>query len=168
MLTSSLDKNAISAQVLQAVITEKEHYADQNIGKQENVVIDMSSPNIAKPFSIGHLRSTVIGDSLYTYFQKIGYQTVKVNHLGDWGKQFGMLIVAYKKWGNEEAVKAHPIDELLKLYVRINAELKMTLAWMKKHANGSVNLKMETRKLSHFGNGSVMKVWWNLTAFTMN
>ena len=117
-----LDKNAISAQVLQAVITEKEHYADQNIGKQENVVIDMSSPNIAKPFSIGHLRSTVIGDSLSHIFQKIGYRTVKVNHLGDWGKQFGMLIVAYKKWGDEEAVKAHPIDELLKLYVRINAE----------------------------------------------
>jgi len=117
-----LDKSAISAQVLQAVITEKEHYADQNIGKQKNVVIDMSSPNIAKPFSIGHLRSTVIGDSLSHIFQKIGYQTVKVNHLGDWGKQFGMLIVAYKKWGDEEAVKAHPIDELLKLYVRINAE----------------------------------------------
>ena len=117
-----LDKNAISAQVLQAVITEKEHYADQNIGKQENVVIDMSSPNIAKPFSIGHLRSTVIGGSLSHIFQKIGYQTVKVNHLGDWGKQFGMLIVAYKKWGDEEAVKAHPIDQLLKLYVRINAE----------------------------------------------
>ena len=98
-----LDKSAISTQVLQAVITEKEHYADQHIGKQENVVIDMSSPNIAKPFSIGHLRSTVIGDSLSHIFQKIGYQTVKVNHLGDWGKQFGMLIVAYKKWGDEEA-----------------------------------------------------------------
>ncbi|MCQ5170047.1 arginine--tRNA ligase, partial [Streptococcus oralis] len=92
------------------------------IGKKENVVIDMSSPNIAKPFSIGHLRSTVIGDSLSHIFKKIGYQTVKVNHLGDWGKQFVMLIVAYKKWGNEEAVKTHPIDELLKLYVRINAE----------------------------------------------
>ena len=117
-----LDKAAISGQVLQDVITEKNHYADQKIGNQENVVIDMSSPNIAKPFSIGHLRSTVIGDSLSNIFQKIGYQTVKVNHLGDWGKQFGMLIVAYKKWGNEEAVKAHPIDELLKLYVRINAE----------------------------------------------
>jgi len=119
-----LDKSAISAQVLQAVITQKEHYADQTIGKQENVVIDMSSPNIAKPFSIGHLRSTVIGDSLSHIFQKIGYQTVKVNHLGDWGKQFGLLMVAYKKWGSQEAVEANPIDELLKLYVRINAEIE--------------------------------------------
>ena len=122
---------------------EKEHYADQHIGKQENVVIDMSSPNIAKPFSIGHLRSTVIGDSLSHIFQKIGYQTVKVNHLGDWGKQFGMLIVAYKKWGNEEAVKAHPIDELLKLYVRINAEAENDPSldeeareWFRKLENG--------------------------------
>ncbi|MDU5458886.1 MAG: arginine--tRNA ligase, partial [Streptococcus mitis] len=138
-----LDKSAISAQVLQAVITQKEHYADQTIGKQENVVIDMSSPNIAKPFSIGHLRSTVIGDSLSHIFQKIGYQTVKVNHLGDWGKQFGMLIVAYKKWGDEEAVKAHPIDELLKLYVRINAEAENDPSldeeareWFRKLENG--------------------------------
>ena len=79
--------------------------------------------------------------------------------MGDWGKQFGMLIVAYKKWGDEEAVKSCiPIDELLKLYVRINAEAENgPYAWMKKHANGSVNLKMETRKLSLFGNGSVMK-----------
>ena len=138
-----LDKSAISAQVLQAVITEKEHYADQNIGKQENVVIDMSSPNIAKPFSIGHLRSTVIGDSLSHIFQKIGYQTVKVNHLGDWGKQFGLLMVAYKKWGSKEAVEANPIDELLKLYVRINAEIENDPAldeegrlWFKKLEDG--------------------------------
>jgi len=106
-----LDKSAISAQVLQAVITEKEHYADQTIGKQENVVIDMSSPNIAKPFSIGHLRSTVIGDSLSHILQKIGYQTVKVNHLGDWGKQFGMLIVAYKVRINAEAENDPSLDE---------------------------------------------------------
>lgn len=117
-----LDKATISSQVLTKVVAEKDHYADQNIGQGEKVVIDMSSPNIAKPFSIGHLRSTVIGDSLSYIFQKIGYQTVKVNHLGDWGKQFGLLIVAYKKWGDEASVKAHPIDELLKLYVRINAE----------------------------------------------
>ena len=119
-----LNKSEISAQVLKEVIKKREDYAQAAIGQGRNIVIDLSSPNIAKPFSIGHLRSTVIGDALSNIFQKLGYETIKVNHLGDWGKQFGMLIVAYKKWGSEEAVRAHPIDELLKLYVRINAETK--------------------------------------------
>lgn len=119
-----LDKKSISADVLGKVIANGSDYASQDLGQGRNVAIDMSSPNIAKPFSIGHLRSTVIGDSLANIFEKLGYKAVKINHLGDWGKQFGMLIVAYKKWGDEEAVKAHPIDELLKLYVRINAEAK--------------------------------------------
>ncbi len=119
-----LNKSEISAQVLKEVIKKREDYAQAAIGQGRNIVIDLSSPNIAKPFSIGHLRSTVIGDALSNIFQKLGYETVKINHLGDWGKQFGMLIVAYKKWGSEEAVRAHPIDELLKIYVRINAETK--------------------------------------------
>ena len=117
-----LDKSKISNHVLNQVISVGDNYASQTIGQGRNVAIDMSSPNIAKPFSIGHLRSTVIGDSLANIFEKIGYKAVKINHLGDWGKQFGMLIVAYKKWGDEEAIKAQPINELLKLYVRINAE----------------------------------------------
>lgn len=120
-----LDKKSISADVLGQVIANGSDYASQDLGEGRNVAIDMSSPNIAKPFSIGHLRSTVIGDSLANIFEKLGYKAVKINHLGDWGKQFGMLIVAYKKWGDEEAVKAHPIDELLKLYVRINAEAEI-------------------------------------------
>lgn len=119
-----LNKSEISAQVLKEVIKKREDYAQAAIGQGRNIVIDLSSPNIAKPFSIGHLRSTVIGDALSNIFQKLGYETVKINHLGDWGKQFGMLIVAYKKWGSEEAVRSHPIDELVKLYVRINAETK--------------------------------------------
>ncbi|EMC56282.1 arginine--tRNA ligase [Streptococcus mutans OMZ175] len=119
-----LNKSEISAQVLKEVIKKREDYAQAAIGQGRNIVIDLSSPNIAKPFSIGHLRSTVIGDALSNIFQKLGYEIVKINHLGDWGKQFGMLIVAYKKWGSEEAVRSHPIDELLKLYVRINAETK--------------------------------------------
>ena len=117
-----LDKSKISADVLGQVIAQGNHYADQNIGHGRNIVFDMSSPNIAKPFSIGHLRSTVIADALANIVAKQGYKPVRINHLGDWGKQFGMLIVAYKKWGSEEAVKANPINELLQLYVRINAE----------------------------------------------
>ncbi|MFV8214159.1 arginine--tRNA ligase, partial [Streptococcus pluranimalium] len=117
-----LDKSKISGQVLSDVIEHGSHYADQNLGQGRNVAFDMSSPNIAKPFSIGHLRSTVIADSLANIVEKLGYKPVRINHLGDWGKQFGMLIVAYKKWGDQAAVEANPIAELLKLYVRINAE----------------------------------------------
>lgn len=117
-----LDKAAISHQVLTDVITEKDQYGKLNIGQGRNVTIDMSSPNIAKPFSVGHLRSTVIGDALANIHEKLGYKPIRINHLGDWGKQFGMLIVAYKLWGDKVAVEADPISELLKLYVRINAE----------------------------------------------
>lgn len=116
------NKQEISQAVLADVIAQGSDYGRQDLGQGKNITIDMSSPNIAKPFSIGHLRSTVIGDSLAKIFEKLGYKAVKINHLGDWGKQFGMLIVAYKKWGDEEAVRANPIKELLQLYVRINKE----------------------------------------------
>ena len=119
-----LSKAEISGQVIKEIIKDGADYGQQNEGNGENVTIDLSSPNIAKPFSVGHLRSTVIGDALSNIFRKIGYNTIKINHLGDWGKQFGLLMVAYKKWGSQEAVEANPIDELLKLYVRINAEIE--------------------------------------------
>ena len=119
-----LSKAEISGQVIKEVIKDGADYGQQNEGNNQNITIDLSSPNIAKPFSVGHLRSTVIGDALSNIFRKIGYNTIKINHLGDWGKQFGLLMVAYKKWGSQEAVEANPIDELLKLYVRINAEIE--------------------------------------------
>ena len=119
-----LDKSKISDQVIKSVIEADVDYGQQDEGHGENITIDLSSPNIAKPFSVGHLRSTVIGDALSNIFRKMGYNTIKINHLGDWGKQFGLLMVAYKKWGSKEAVETNPIDELLKLYVRINAEIE--------------------------------------------
>ena len=138
-----LNKAEISGQVIKEVVKEGADYGQQNEGKGENVTIDLSSPNIAKPFSVGHLRSTVIGDALSNIFRKIGYNTIKINHLGDWGKQFGLLMVAYKKWGSKEAVEANPIDELLQLYVRINAEIENDPAlddegrlWFKKLEDG--------------------------------
>jgi arginine--tRNA ligase len=138
-----LNKAKISDQVIKEVIKEGADYGQQNEGQGENITIDLSSPNIAKPFSVGHLRSTVIGDALSNIFRKMGYNTIKINHLGDWGKQFGLLMVAYKKWGNKEAVEANPIDELLKLYVRINAEIENDPAldeegrlWFKKLEDG--------------------------------
>ena len=119
-----LDKSKISDQVIKSVIEAGADYGQQDEGHGQNITIDLSSPNIAIPFSVGHLRSTVIGDALSNIFRKMGYNTIKINHLGDWGKQFGLLMVAYKKWGSKEAVEANPIDELLKLYVRINAEIE--------------------------------------------
>ena len=138
-----LDKSAISRAVIKEIIEKGADYAQQTEGKEQNITIDLSSPNIAKPFSVGHLRSTVIGDALSNIFKKMGYNTIKINHLGDWGKQFGLLMVAYKKWGSKEAVEANPIDELLKLYVRINAEIENDPAldeegrlWFKKLEDG--------------------------------
>ena len=115
-----MNKELISKKVLQTVVKEKEHYGDSNIGNQGTVPIDMSSPNIAKPISMGHLRSTVIGNSIGFIMEKIGYQPIRINHLGDWGTQFGKLIKKKKKWGSEEAVKAEPINELLRLYVQFH------------------------------------------------
>ena len=138
-----LDKSKISDQVIKSVIEAGADYGQQDEGHGQNITIDLSSPNIAKPFSVGHLRSTVIGDALSNIFRKMGYNTIKINHLGDWGKQFGLLMVAYKKWGSKEAVEANPIDELLKLYVRINAEIENDPAldeegrlWFKKLEDG--------------------------------
>ena len=115
-----MNKAVISKDVLASVVKEKEHYGDSTIGNNGSVPIDMSSPNIAKPISMGHLRSTVIGNSIGFIMEKLGYQPIRINHLGDWGTQFGKLIVAYKKWGSEEAVKSEPINELLRLYVQFH------------------------------------------------
>lgn len=134
-----MSKGAVSQQVLHDILKQGTHFGDASIGQGQNVPIDMSSPNIAKPISMGHLRSTVIGNSLGLILEKVGYNPIRINHLGDWGTQFGKLIVAYKKWGSEEAVKAQPINELLRLYVEFHeqAEENKALedearAWFKK------------------------------------
>ncbi len=146
-----LDKAQVSNHTLHTILEKGAAYGQESIGQNKRVVIDLSSPNIAKPFSVGHLRSTVIGDSLSNLFQKIGYQTVKVNHLGDWGKQFGLLIVAYKLWGSKEAVEANPITELLKLYVRINEDLK-------NHPEYDDDARLWFRKLEN-GDPEAMELW---------
>lgn len=139
-----LNKKYVTAQVIGAILTEQQNYGSSTIGQNKVVTIDMSSPNIAKPFSMGHLRSTVIGNALATIFQKCGYETVKINHLGDWGTQFGKLITAYKKWGSEEKVKQEPIKELLSLYIRFHSESENNpeledegRAWFKKLEDGN-------------------------------
>lgn len=117
-----LDKTKTTKDVLAKILELKNEFGSLEIGENGTVAIDMSSPNIAKPFSMGHLRSTVIGHSLALILVKAGYKPVKINHLGDWGTQFGKLISAYKKWGCEEKVKKSPIKELLALYVKFHEE----------------------------------------------
>ena len=106
--------------VFEEIDNKKEDYVSSNIGEGKNVVIDYSSPNIAKPFHIGHLRSTVIGNALYKIYKFLGYNTTGINHLGDYGTQFGKLIEGYKRWGEEYNIEENPIDELTKIYIRIN------------------------------------------------
>lgn len=138
-----LDKVATSAKTLQTIIDLKSHFGHNDDGEGNNVTIDMSSPNIAKPMSMGHLRSTVIGNALANITAKNGYVPVKINHLGDWGTQFGKLIYAYKTWGSADEVKADPIATLLRYYVEFHAKAKVddTLndegrAWFKKLEDG--------------------------------
>lgn len=118
------DKTIFIKEILTKIFNEKENYGKSNYGKGKNVVIDYSSPNVAKPFHIGHLRSTVIGNALYNILNAIGYKSVGINHLGDWGTQFGKLIVAYKNWGNKEAVEKNDIKELSRIYVKFHEEVK--------------------------------------------
>lgn len=115
-----VNNSILVEEVLQEFEVKQENYGASNIGEGKNITIDYSSPNIAKPFHIGHLRSTVIGGALYNIYKYLGYNVIGINHLGDYGTQFGKLIEGYKRWGKEYNIEANPIDELTKIYVRIN------------------------------------------------
>ncbi len=117
-----IDKKKLSLNVLKEAYTKNENYGNSEIGNGKNVTLDYSSPNIAKSFSIGHLRSTMIGNSLKLILKKCSYNTYSINYLGDWGTQFGKMIVAYKKWGDLETIKNDPINELTRLYVKFHKE----------------------------------------------
>ena len=138
-----LSKGKFADETLHTVLEQRENYGNFDFGQGRNAIVDMSSPNIAKPMSMGHLRSTVIGNAIANLEKKVGYNPIKINHLGDWGTQFGKLIVAYKKWGTKEAVEQDPIAELLRLYVKFHdeAERDSSLedegrAWFKKLEDG--------------------------------
>jgi arginyl-tRNA synthetase len=117
-----MDKGAFVKTALEKVLNEGENYGSSEMGKGKNVTIDFSSPNIAKPFHVGHLFSTSIGNSLYKMFKSQGYNPIGINHLGDWGTQFGKLISAYKRWADEDALEKEPIKELLRIYVKFHDE----------------------------------------------
>lgn len=108
--------------VLDAVLTQGDDFGKSKMGEGKKVIVEFSSINIAKPFHMGHIRSTMIGHSLNRIYKALGFDTVSINHLGDYGTQFGKLIVAFKLWGDKEAIEADPIPELLKIYVRFHEE----------------------------------------------
>lgn len=143
-----VNKESLAKKVINQVLTEKENYGKSEFGKGKTVVVEFSSPNIAKPFHIGHVRTTVIGNALSKIYQSQGYHVEKLNHLGDYGTQFGKLIVAYKLWGDKQAVEKDPIKELLKLYIRFHdeAEAKPEMEdeareWFTKLENGDQEAK---------------------------
>lgn len=115
-----VDKKVFVKSMIEAAI--QDDFGSSSIGNNKTICIDYSSPNVAKNFHVGHLRTTIIGNSLYKIYSKLGYNVIRINHLGDWGTQFGKLIVAYKAWGSEEAVKKDGISELMKLYVKFHEE----------------------------------------------
>ncbi|WP_296645457.1 arginine--tRNA ligase [Romboutsia sp. 13368] len=143
-----VNKSQLAETVIKDVLTKKEMYGHSDLGKDKTIVIDFSSPNIAKPFHIGHIRTTVIGNALYKIYDSQGYNTVRINHLGDYGTQFGKLIVAFKLWGDKAAVEANPIPELLKLYIQFHDEAEKhpemedeARAWFTKLENGDEEAK---------------------------
>ncbi len=139
-----IKKEQLTKDVLTNVLKQQQKYGQSTTGKGKTIVIDMSSPNIAKPFGIGHLRSTIIGNALRNLLTYQSYKVVRINHLGDWGTQFGKLIVAYKKWGDKKRLDKDPINYLLDLYVKFhdaaeqNPDLEdQARAWFKKLEDGN-------------------------------
>ncbi|AVQ40300.1 arginine--tRNA ligase [Clostridium sporogenes] len=117
-----VDKTVLIKDVLEKVLSEKEKYGSSKVGEGKNIVVEYSSPNIAKPFHIGHLFTTAIGNALYKILSFEGYNCIGINHLGDWGTQFGKLISAYRRWVDEEALEKDAIGELLRIYVKFHEE----------------------------------------------
>jgi len=138
-----ISASEVAERILPRIHADGDLYGSQTVGTGKNIVIDFSSPNIAKPFGVGHLRSTAIGNSLYRLYEKLGYTCIGINHLGDWGTQFGKMIAAYLKWGDEKELEREPIKYLYNLYVRFHEEEKQdsSLAdegrsWFKKLEDG--------------------------------
>ena len=139
----TLNKSAYAKDVLEKVLSAGGFYGSSDMGAGKTVCIDYSSVNIAKPFHIGHLLNTVLGAALYRIYKKVGYHAVGINHLGDWGTQFGKLIVAYKKWGDEEDIEKRGVRALVDIYVKFHKEAEKdpslddeARAWFKKIEDG--------------------------------
>jgi arginyl-tRNA synthetase len=121
-LNAQIDFVSIAGEALHEVLTQQSAFGSSNLGADKTVLIEYSSPNIAKPFGVSHLRTTILGNSLRLIFRKLGYNVVGINYPGDWGTQFGKMIVAYRKWGGEEVLRGDVIDNLFSLYVKYHQE----------------------------------------------
>ncbi len=117
-----IDKAVFAKSVISEIAEQKDAYGSTNIGENKNLIVEFSSVNIAKAFHMGHIRSTMIGNALYKIFGFLGYNAISINHLGDYGTQFGKMIVAYKKWGDRETILTDPVRQLVKLYVKFHDE----------------------------------------------
>ena len=117
-----ISRENMAQQVVSQVLADGENYGRSTIGEGKKVIVEYSSPNIAKPFHIGHIRSTVIGNSIYKIYDFLGYDTIRINHLGDYGTQFGKMICAYRRWGSKEDVEREPIKSLLSYYTKFHEE----------------------------------------------
>ena len=115
-----INKELLVKTTIEELNEKKEEYGKSDVGKGKNIIVEYSSPNIAKPFHIGHLRNTLIGHSIYNMYKFLGYNVIGINHLGDYGTQFGKMIEGYKLWGEEYNIEENPIEELTRIYVRIN------------------------------------------------
>lgn len=146
-----MDKVKFSESIVNEILSEKDSYGSSKIGDGRRYLVEYSSPNIAKPFHVGHLFTTAIGNALYKMLKFEGYDTVRINHLGDWGTQFGKLISAYKRWGNEEAIEKSPITELLRIYVKFHDEAE-------KNPNLEDEGRMYFKKLEE-GDNEAVELW---------
>ena len=121
-LNAVIDPAALARETISRILTEESRYGSADIGRGKTILVEYSSPNIAKPFGVGHLRTTIIGHSLRRVFKKLGYDVVGINYPGDWGTQFGKMIVAFRKWGGPETLRGNAVKNLLELYVRYHRE----------------------------------------------
>ncbi len=146
-----LNNSKINCDVLTTIINKKENYGSKDIGNSKNVVIDYSSPNIAKPFHLGHFRNTVLGSCLYKLYENLGYNVIGINHIGDWGRQFGLLIEGYKLYKDEYDMKGDALKVLSDIYVRINK--------LAKEDEKVLNRARQNFKELEDGNLEYIKLW---------
>lgn len=146
-----LDSSNVVKDVLSDILNKKEKYGMSNEGKNQNIVIDYSSPNIAKPFHLGHFRNTVLGSAIYKLYSALGYEVVGINHLGDWGRQFGLIIEGYKRFKNEYEIEKEPVKVLADIYTRMNK--------LAKEDENIMDIARENFKRLEEGDKDLNKLW---------